>query len=61
MEAWGKGKYVALVNGPKTSRVTGSAYQIISKEHEDGLRRYESEAYEVVKFLIEMKSTKIQG
>lgn len=47
METWGEGKYNALVNGPEMSRVGGSAYQVMSDEHEDCLRKYETEAYEV--------------
>lgn len=38
METWGQGKYNALVDGPETSRVEGSAYQVMSEEHEDALR-----------------------
>jgi hypothetical protein len=61
IETRGEGKYKALVDGPETSRIMGSAYQVMSEEHEDGLRKYESEAYEVVRCLIEMSSTTVQG
>lgn len=42
METWGKGKYNALVDGPGTSCIKGSAYQVMSEEHEDALRKYET-------------------
>jgi hypothetical protein len=61
IETWGKGKYKALVDGPETSRIKGSAYQVMSEEHEDALRKYESEEYEVARCLIEMNSTTVQG
>jgi hypothetical protein len=61
IETWGEGKYKALVDGPETSRIKGLAYQVMSEEHEDRLRKYESEAYEVVRCSIEMNSTTVQG
>lgn len=61
MEPWGRGKYNALVNGPATSRIEGAAYQVMSEELEDGLKKYESEAYEVVRCVIEMDRTIVQG
>lgn len=54
METWGEGKYNALVDGPETSSIKGSAYQVMSEEHEDSLRKYETNAYEVVRCTIEM-------
>ncbi|EEP81521.1 predicted protein [Uncinocarpus reesii 1704] len=39
----------ALVDGSFTSRVRGVAYEVVSKEHEDALRRYETGKYEVVR------------
>ena len=61
METWGEGKYKALVDGPETSRIKGSAYQVVSEEHEDALRKYETEAYEVVRCVIEMNGTPVEG
>jgi len=61
METWGEGKYKALVDGPEMSRIKGSAYQVMSEEHEDALRKYESEAYEVVRCIIEMNGTTVEG
>lgn len=61
METWGERKYNALVDGPEMSRVKGSAYQVMSEEHEDALRKYETESYEVVRCLIEMDSITVQG
>jgi hypothetical protein len=61
METWGEGKYKVLVDGPETSRTKGSAYQVTSEEHEDALRKYETEAYEVVRCVIEMNDTTVEG
>jgi len=61
METWGKRKYKALIDGQDKARVKGSAYQVISEEHENMLRKYETEAYEVVRCLIEMDGITIQG
>ncbi|XMA20861.1 hypothetical protein WAI453_013652 [Rhynchosporium graminicola] len=55
MEIWGNGKYNALINGSEDSRIDGWAYMVISEEYEDALRKYETEAYEVVKCEIEME------
>ncbi|CAG8982675.1 hypothetical protein HYALB_00000953 [Hymenoscyphus albidus] len=57
MKTWGKGKYNALVNGRETDCVQGSAFQVLSEEHEDSLRKYETSAYEVVRCLIEMEGS----
>ncbi|OBT76943.1 hypothetical protein VF21_04142 [Pseudogymnoascus sp. 05NY08] len=51
MDSWGNGKYKALVNGSEESYVKGSAYQVMSEEHEDALRKYETDAYEVGKLV----------
>lgn len=59
METWGKGKYLALVDGAETSCIKGSAYLVLSEEHEHRPRDYESEAYEVVRCLIEMGNTMV--
>jgi len=61
MGKWGKGKYNALVDGPETSCIKGSAYQILSEDEEDALRRYETSAYEVVRCLIEMDGSLVEG
>jgi hypothetical protein len=61
METWGKGKYHALVDGPETSRIRGSVYQVMSEEHEDTLRKYETSVYEVVRCLIEMNGMMVEG
>jgi hypothetical protein len=52
MKTWGQGKYNALVDGQQ--RIEGSAYQVWTKDHEDALRKYETEAYEVVKCSVEL-------
>ncbi|CZT07473.1 uncharacterized protein RCO7_09750 [Rhynchosporium graminicola] len=61
METWGNGKYNALINGSEDSRIDGWAYMVISEEYEDALRKYETEAYEVVKCEIEMEGKYVQG
>lgn len=55
---WGAGKYNALVNDP-LGRVVGSAYQVMSKDHEDFLRLYETDAYEVVRCMISMENGEV--
>ncbi|RDL41402.1 uncharacterized protein BP5553_01381 [Venustampulla echinocandica] len=61
MQTWGAGKYNALVDGPEESRVTGSAFLVMTKEHEDFLRLYETDAYEVVRCTISMDSAQVPG
>jgi hypothetical protein len=61
VETWGNGKYNALVNGPETRCVKGSAYQVMTEEHEDALRKYETSAYEVVRCLIKVGGTTVEG
>ncbi|KAH7417467.1 hypothetical protein BKA64DRAFT_636829 [Cadophora sp. MPI-SDFR-AT-0126] len=61
METWGNGKYNALVDAPESSRINGWAYQVMSEEHEDSLRKYETAAYEVVRCEIEMDGNTVQG
>lgn len=58
MATWGKGKYNALVDGQLTDCVKGLAYRVMSEEHEDSLRKYETSAYEVVRCLIEMSGVR---
>lgn len=65
IETWAA-KYKALVDAPASSTVTGSAYQVTTKEHEDALRVYETENYEVVRCTIsiqfsETEVEKVQG
>ncbi|EKG11170.1 AIG2-like protein [Macrophomina phaseolina MS6] len=50
------GKYNALVDGTET--VHGWAYCVRTKEHEDALRAYETEKYEVVRCRITMDKSK---
>ena len=47
MDTYGRECQV-LVAGPKRSRIKELAYQIMLEEQEDGLRKYEIEAYEVM-------------
>ena len=61
MKTWGMGKYNALIDGLETNYVRGSAYLVKSEEHEDRLRKYKTEAYEVVRCLIEIDDTIVQG
>ena len=49
-----RGKYNALLDGPDTSRVYGWAYLVTTEEHEDALRYYETENYEIVRCNIVM-------
>jgi hypothetical protein len=50
-----EGKYKALINGAGTVR--GWAYQVTCGEHEDALRYYETDQYEVVRCAITMDYT----
>ncbi|ERF74571.1 hypothetical protein EPUS_00701 [Endocarpon pusillum Z07020] len=52
------GKYKALVDAPNSedASVYGCAYRVVSREHEEGLLYYETERYEVVRCLIEMRN-----
>ncbi|KAL4959608.1 gamma-glutamylcyclotransferase family protein [Aspergillus stella-maris] len=52
MQIWA-GTYKALVDGDDT--VTGWAYEVVSAEHEDVLRHYETEQYETVRCRIFMQ------
>jgi hypothetical protein len=61
LETWGDGKYFALVDGPQTNRIEGLAYGVMSEDHEDALRKYETAAYEVVRCRIEMRGRVVQG
>lgn len=58
---WGAGKYKALINGPTANVIKGSAYQVVSEEDEDALRRYETDQYEVVRCSIEMNNAIVDG
>lgn len=51
LEMWG-GKYKALIDEPPEASVPGWAYQVESLEHEETLRYYETENYEVVRCTI---------
>ena len=50
-----RGMYNALVDGPDTARVAGWAYLVATEEHEEALRFYETENYEIVRCGIAMK------
>ncbi len=52
LTTWG-GKYKALVDSPG-SKVDGSAFMVENVAHEDALRCYETEKYEVVRCAMEM-------
>ena len=54
VRSWG-GKYRALVDSHATIPINGWAFQVVSREYEDALRLYETEAYEVVRCSITMK------
>ena len=58
IRTWG-GKYRAMVDG--TDKIDGSAYLVQKKEHEDALRDYETDKYEVVRCRIEMEREAVQG
>ena len=60
IKTW-QGKYNALVDGPSTAPVNGSAYEVTTKEREDALRVYETENYDVVRCSIMMESGTVQG
>lgn len=49
------GKYLALVDGAATDRVSGFAYKVTTREREEALRIYETEVYEVVRCAITIK------
>lgn len=51
------GTYNALVDGPDTTCVDGWAYLVVMEEHEEALRCYETENYEIVRCSIVMKDT----
>ncbi|KAL9004493.1 MAG: hypothetical protein Q9188_002695 [Gyalolechia gomerana] len=48
VKLWG-GKYKALIDGPSDAQVQGMAYQVTRYEHEETLRFYETDKYEVVR------------
>ncbi|MCJ1350181.1 MAG: hypothetical protein MMC33_000162 [Icmadophila ericetorum] len=54
LSTWAGGKYKALVNGPDSCVVSGYAYHVQSREHEDILRFYETAKYEVARCTIHM-------
>ena len=45
----GGGKYRALFDGPIEAMVEGAGFEVRSKDWEDSLRAYETDAYEVVR------------
>ena len=50
-----------MVGGAETEEVRGSAYIVTSKEHEDALRLYETDKYEVVRCTIQFEGSAVQG
>lgn len=60
LKTWG-GKYRALVDGPESARVQGSAFQVMTKGQEDALRPYETDKYEVVRCLMEFDGKVVEG
>ena len=55
LKQWG-GKYKALVDGPLDAEVSGVVYEVESAKHEEALRCYETENYEVVRCTIVLES-----
>ncbi|PMD48245.1 hypothetical protein L207DRAFT_626998 [Hyaloscypha variabilis F] len=55
------GKYCALLDGRENGKVRGCAFQVMTKEHEDALRLYETGNYEVVRCAIEFDKRMVQG
>ena len=60
LTSWNE-KYRALVDEPPNSTVSGVAFKISSEEQECALRRYETEAYEVVRCNIQTTETQLRG
>ena len=56
-----KGKYLVLLDGPENGKIQGCAFQVLTKEHEDALRVYETVKYEVVRCAIEFDQRIDQG
>ncbi|RDW75383.1 hypothetical protein BP6252_06525 [Coleophoma cylindrospora] len=61
LQTWGMVKYNALVDGPESSSVHGSAYQVLTREHEEFLRLFETDMYEVVRCTISTDFGNLQG
>ncbi|KAL6718302.1 hypothetical protein ACLMJK_004390 [Lecanora helva] len=55
LKTWG-GRYNALVDGGPESTVEGVVYEVVSAEHEEALRAYETMKYEVVRCKIRLHS-----
>lgn len=55
------GNYYALVDGVEKDKTNGWLYEVLNKEQEDELRRYESSNYEVVRCEIEAEGKTVQG
>lgn len=60
LKTWA-GKYKALVDGPANALMEGTAYCVLTKEHEDALRSYETDNYEVVRCTISLQDGEVQG
>lgn len=59
LRSW-QGKYRAVVDGDSDEWVDGSAFLVESQDHEDKLRVFETNAYEVVRCDIQMRN-KVQA
>lgn len=57
---WGS-KYWALVDGPSDATVKGVAYRVFSRDHEDSLRSYETDNYEVVRCTMTLGLERMPG
>ena len=55
LRTW-EGRYKGLVDGSGSDRVSGQAYQVLSKQHEEVLLFFETEIYETVRCTIMVKS-----
>ncbi|KAK6221288.1 hypothetical protein QIS74_04856 [Colletotrichum tabaci] len=62
LTTWG-GKYRALVDAPAygTGYVEGHAFLVADKDREDALRCYETDNYEVVRYVIDMGEGEVRG
>ena len=53
-------KYKALIDGPAMAKVDGWAYRVEKPEHEEALRIYETDAYEVVRCSILLQNGSVE-
>lgn len=57
LKTWG-GKYKALVDGDAADVVSGVVYTVTTREREEALRVFETEAYEVVRCAMTVEGEK---